>query len=391
MSGGIVLKLMAEGEAPLVDVVFIHGLTGSAIETWMSEESSEFWPLWLCEDLERLNIYTLGYPASLTGKWSKKEMNLFERAITALEFFAARKIGNRPVVFVTHSLGGLLAKIIIRTSCQSDDPDYVKVAKAVRQVFFLATPHTGAILAKIGKVIPGSSSHIKVLANEIGFLEDLNNHYRNFHKEKDDLSTKIYYETYKTKGAAIVVSKESADPGLGVQATALDKDHLNICKPEDRDDIVYQSILRHISNLLEEIKESSNDGELKGTNYQNKSEFDRRDLHQKLIDADRENEYNYANDAQSTFAREYRKLGLLDTAKDDYDALLAEVETRFITHVFHPHICSGAADEVVRDAIQNKVIDALAMKPLGGSKFSAKSVWDAIYYLTEQCHLKWDS
>lgn len=390
MSGGIVLKLMAEGESPLIDVVFIHGLTGSPIETWISEDDEDFWPRWLQEDLNRLNIYTLGYPASLTGKWSNKEMNLFERAITALELFAAKGIGNRPIVFVTHSLGGLLAKIIIRSSCQSDDKDYVKVAKAVRQVFFLATPHTGATLAKIGKVIPGASSHIAVLANETGFLEDLNNHYRNFSNERDDLSTKIYYEKFKTGNAAIVVSKESADPGLGIQATALDKDHLNICKPQDRDDIVYLSISRHISNLLDDLKEDSQDGEVKGTDYQLKSELDRRDLLQKLIDADREHEYGYANDAQSTFARVYRRLGLFDTAKQDYDELLAEVETRFIAHVFHPLICSGANDEAIRDAIQNKVIDPLSLKQMGKSKFSAKSVWEALYFLTEQCHLKWD-
>ncbi len=55
-----------------------------------------------------------------------------------------------------------------------------------------------------------------------------------------------------------------------------------------------------------------------------------------------EAEYDYANDAQNKFARGYAKTGLYTAAKEDHDALLAEIETRFVTHVFHPHICKDA-------------------------------------------------
>src|SRR5690606_3599249 len=91
----------------LVDVIFIHGLTGDAQNTWISEKDGVFWPTWLGSDLKYLNIYTLGYPSSLFEKWAKKEMDIFERAGNVLEYLAALDIGHKPIVFITHSLGGI--------------------------------------------------------------------------------------------------------------------------------------------------------------------------------------------------------------------------------------------------------------------------------------------
>ena len=337
-------------------------------------------------------MYSLGYPASVLRKPVKKEMDLFERAGNVLERFAGYGIGERPIVFVAHSLGGILVKMVLRKSCASDDQDWRRVAESTRLVFFLATPHLGSELANLGKAIPYTSKHVALLANEVGLLEDLNGHYRAFANNREDLTTVAYYEKHATKGV-VVVSRESADPGVaGATPIAVDKDHINICKPSDSEDTVYMGVKRRIQKLLQLAEESDYvPGSATLTeDYEEKSTEDRRDLHQKLMDAGREHEYGYANNAQNRFARRYTKTGLLTAAREDHDNLLSEVETRFVMHVYHPLICQSASDEAIAAALQDRVIGPLAGKSIGGTKFAAKSVLSALYFLTEQCYIRWD-
>jgi predicted alpha/beta hydrolase family esterase len=105
------------------DVIFVHGLTGDPVDTWSSdgvtEKEGSYWPRWLVTDLPHLNFYTLGFPASLFAQWAKKEMNLYQRSKNVLELLASYDFGARPIVFVCHSLGGLLVKQILRTAKES--------------------------------------------------------------------------------------------------------------------------------------------------------------------------------------------------------------------------------------------------------------------------------
>lgn len=76
------------------DVIFIHGITGDPVATWMSSGSDDpagdFWPHWVHADFPNTNIYALGYPASLFGQWAKKEMGLYERAKATLIYGGKR-------------------------------------------------------------------------------------------------------------------------------------------------------------------------------------------------------------------------------------------------------------------------------------------------------------
>ena len=379
-------------DCPLLDVVFVHGLTGDPHDTWCTDPGKTFWPRWFQDDLERISVYTLGYPASLFEKRANKDMDMFERAQNVLERFAGIGIGKKPIAFVTHSLGGILVKMVLRKSSESVDADWKLVSKATRLVIFISTPHTGQPMAAIAKLIPGMSRNVKLLANNSGILEDLNQHYRNLTSERKDITTAVYYEKHATKGV-VVVPKASADPGISkVEPVPVDKDHINICKPPDNNDTVYLGIKRHIHRTLQTLQGATDgDGDLAWTDdYGAPSINDRRDLLQKLIDAGREHEYDYVNAAQNRFARVYTKTGLLAAAREDHENLLSEIETRFVTHVYHPLICKSAHDSEVRNSLQEKVIDPLVGRNIGTTSFSARSVLDGLYFLTEQCHIRWD-
>ena len=98
-------------ETPLADVIFVHGLKGNAHDTWVWERNAEeFWPAHLAEECGSVNVYSLGYPASVLKGWAQKEMDLFERAASALDYIVSCEIGQRPLVLIGHSMGGLLIK-----------------------------------------------------------------------------------------------------------------------------------------------------------------------------------------------------------------------------------------------------------------------------------------
>ena len=393
MSDEAKLELICAAGSPVVDVVFVHGLTGDAKQTWTNVATNGFWPTWLHEELEKISVYSLGYPASALGKPAKKEMGLFERAGNVLELFAGFGIGERPIAFVAHSLGGILVKMVLRKSCEAEEKEWRRVSESTKLVFFLATPHLGSELSNFAKAIPYTSKHVTLLANEVGLLEDLNGHYRAFANGRADLTTVAYYETHLTK-VFVVVSSASADPGVaGTTPIAVDKGHIDICKPGNMEDTVYIGVKRRIQKLVQMTEESAyeSSGSTLAEDYEEKSTEDRRDLHQKLMEAGREHEYAYANNAQNAFARRFTKMGLLTAAREDHNNLLSEVETRFVTQVYHPLICKSASNEAVAAALQERVIDMLAGKSIGGTKFDAKSVLSALYFLTEQCYIQWDA
>ncbi len=88
MSAEFSFERKHQSDDALVDVIFIHGLTGDSTATWSNKDGG-FWPTWLHEDLNRINVYTLGYPSDLLGKWAKKEMTLYERAKSILDYLAS--------------------------------------------------------------------------------------------------------------------------------------------------------------------------------------------------------------------------------------------------------------------------------------------------------------
>jgi hypothetical protein len=89
-------------------IIFAHGLGGHHHATWQIEPKSieTFWPSWLAEELQ-VEVRALEYDASPSG-WHGSTMPLFDRAKNVLTEFEARELTGAPIVFICHSLGGLL-------------------------------------------------------------------------------------------------------------------------------------------------------------------------------------------------------------------------------------------------------------------------------------------
>ncbi|MDJ0726286.1 MAG: hypothetical protein QNJ38_14325 [Prochloraceae cyanobacterium] len=240
------------------DVIFVHGLGGNAKGTWHLQEKQDddFWPFWLGEDLQKegqeVNIWSLKYQVE-PFRWKGNTMPLFDRANNCLDVLDSYEIGDRPIVFITHSLGGLLVKQMLCNALQFGTDEWKLILKQTKGIVFLSTPHSGSDLATwidyIGKIL-GSSVSVKELQANDSRLRDLNLTYRN-NSQLKNIPIKVYCENQKTLGI-LVVNKTSADPGIpGVIPIPLDCDHISISKLESRDLVSYRNIKKFVKkNLL---------------------------------------------------------------------------------------------------------------------------------------------
>jgi len=367
------------------------------VDTWSANGTSEpeggYWPKWLAADLPQFNYYTLGYPASVFAQWAKKEMNLYQRSINALEILAGYNFGNRPLVFICHSLGGLLVKQIIRTARDSTDQSYLRIAESIKGILFLATPHNGSSLANLLRLFSGcfSSTHVEKLSSDSSDLNELNASFRSFCESREIYITS-YHEMFKTRGASIVVDEKSADPGVKASIPIpVDADHAGICKPGSRSAIVYLSVSRKLKEWIPSTQISSivDQSLFEDDQLEEENPSDRRDLLEKMSSAGREHEYSFANESQNKFARSFISQGLKTTTTTIHRNLLADIEQRFQSLIYHPLICSGADTKTILAAVQTEVITPLAIK-YAENKATEKTIRNALYFLTERCHIRWD-
>ncbi|HEV7484972.1 MAG TPA: hypothetical protein VGQ65_04775 [Thermoanaerobaculia bacterium] len=168
-------------------------------------------------------------------------MALPDRAGQVLDRMVQKHLGERPLLFICHSLGGLLVKQILHKADDADDdPKKKQVAAQTRAVLFLATPHNGAELASLldaFRTLFGTTVSIDDLRAHDAHLLDLFNWYRN-HSLGLGIRTVTYYETRPVMGVLPIVNATSSQAGVGSDAVPLDENHLSIAKPRDRDEQV---------------------------------------------------------------------------------------------------------------------------------------------------------
>lgn len=234
------------------EVIFIHGLGGDHLTTWQIKDVPDsFWPTWISQDFKNIRVWSLGYPSAAT-KWTMSggDMSLTERASNILEYLGNMEIGKLPLIFIVHSLGGLLVKQILRLSHDFGyNGRWSNIVRNTVGIIFIATPHSGSNLANLGSALRlyRSTKLTNDLKADCPHLRELGMWYS---KYADDLgiSTKAYYEKEKI-GSVLVVNETSADPKVrNCFPIPLDGDHFSVCKPKKKGSLLYLGI----SNFLEE-------------------------------------------------------------------------------------------------------------------------------------------
>ncbi|MCL2928620.1 MAG: hypothetical protein MGG37_11690 [Trichodesmium sp. MAG_R01] len=251
---------------PKGDVIFVHGLAGHPWATWHPQNQSDntnidFWPFWLGETLLDkkidVNIWSFGYEAP-GFKYFGQGMSRFDQASNLLKYLEVHHIGDRPFIFVAHSLGGLIVKEVIRSA--QNFPQYQTIIEQVQGIVFLSTPHTGAHLTNLIQNISfltRPTVNIKELQEHSPELRHLNEWYRQ-NVDKLGIKTKAFRAT-KPMNGILVVDEDSSNPGLiNAKTVPVSKNHISIAKPE-KSDLVYLSTIKFCEEVFPQISNSNND------------------------------------------------------------------------------------------------------------------------------------
>jgi hypothetical protein len=235
------LERVGGGDNPTCDIVFVHGLDGGPHKTWQHDRSEigDYWPSWVAEAHPEAAVWTVGYEAA-TSAWFGNDMPIMRRAKTILARLAPNDIGQRPLAFVTHSMGGIIVKQMLRLAEANKHKRYHDFAENTKLLVFVAVPHQGSRLADyleaLRVVFRPADSARDLRANSL-WLCDLNEWFRIF-VESRQLEVVSFHEEAKTRGVW-VVPHESADFGFpGHLSIGETLDHIQISKPLNRDSLI---------------------------------------------------------------------------------------------------------------------------------------------------------
>lgn len=249
-------------------LVFIHGLDGDVQTTWMTnpKDPKTLWPKWLGID-KGCPVWLLGYGAQ-TSRWKADAMPLQRQATAILDRLSNEpRLLEGPLILIGHSLGGLVIKTLLQHAMSRNTDRHKKVAKNIKGIVFIGTPHFGSWLATLATRfrLIRANPQVKDLCKDEANLETLNQYFIPLLKELD-IKTRVFVETQPLRIPIIgrflpgipVVSPSSSDAHIPNEVgIPIEENHRSICKLKNRDDDIYRSLL----SLVDEIQALSANNE----------------------------------------------------------------------------------------------------------------------------------
>ncbi|KAI0904415.1 ribonuclease-like protein p/mrp subunit [Ustulina deusta] len=271
---GAALTVVYRGENPDVDIVAVHGINGDAFNTFSTKSNNRFWlgdHDMLPRDVPNSRIMTYRYPASvatLLGGTSSDRILQHAQTMVA-ELVADRELEDateRPIIFVCHSLGGIIVKraLVYSASRTSRHINHLhSIYVSTYGLLFFGTPHQGSGTANLvtfaqriidvlipSKLVDTQAQLLDALREGSEVLQEITD---NFAPLMKDLRIYFFWEQEKTDlGYKLdyVVSESSAAPILdNTDRAGLRADHRNMCRFTSRNapgyNLVASSLLRY--------------------------------------------------------------------------------------------------------------------------------------------------
>ncbi|KAL5588577.1 hypothetical protein FOBRF1_015105 [Fusarium oxysporum] len=257
-----------------IDIVFVHGLKGDCQKTWTDKSSGNPWPKTLLPlEIETARILTYSYDSTVTGKDDVPSQNRISNhaynLVTALA--SLRQSDNtteRPIIFVCHSLGGLVCQDALVTAKQRSEQHLQDIVNFTRGVIFLGTPHHGSSLAKIGELVSRSvglvketnSDIVQVLTRDSEVLARIQDSFQALlmTRSKDEASMidiTCFYEELPTKRFGVIVPKHSAIlPGY--ISIGIHKNHAEMTKFSNSGEPGFVAICGELKRWMKRIQQT---------------------------------------------------------------------------------------------------------------------------------------
>ncbi|KAJ1322975.1 ankyrin repeat domain-containing protein 50 [Microdochium nivale] len=264
--------------SPVADIVFVHGLTGGSHNTWCRQTSTGdvYWPQDLLpkeQNMPNVRILTFGYNAEVLGNFWKPAVSN-----NSVMHHAENLVGwvtqvreqsdslERPLVFVMHSLGGLVVQAALDHSRGHHKLRLQKMESATVGLCFMGTPHFGSPKADWGALAAmllkttatTNTSLIKTLKSNSPALENIQRRFYGILEARKASQTRIditcFYEELAMPGLGVIVPRSSAiiqsEDACGINAN-----HQDMVRYKDAEDPGYQRVVGDLCSWLSKLKE----------------------------------------------------------------------------------------------------------------------------------------
>lgn len=247
----------SRSDRPNATICFVHGITGDQHYTWtykrLLSRQSLFWPAALADDFPDADILNVSYDSHLFRPNHLSLDDFTQQLIALLE----EKNRSDNIIFICHSMGGLIAKNVFRLI--SVNPGNSTLGPVFFHYIFFATPHLGAAsqFDSYAHFFRGRLTYQWLLSVN----EQLSRINRDFleYINKYNIQVECFIETlpylpYKLNAITyyyfgfIIVERDSASlpmaRNIGVYA-----DHVDVCKLNNKTSDVYFRIKSIINNV----------------------------------------------------------------------------------------------------------------------------------------------
>ncbi|KAI1416004.1 hypothetical protein F5Y13DRAFT_186857 [Hypoxylon sp. FL1857] len=252
----------SESDRPLVDVLFIHGLTGDSFRTWYHSSSGVYWPRdFISKSLPDARVMTFGYDADVTnlfGAVGQGTLQSYAETLVA-QLTALRRDedsgSRRETIIIAHSLGGLVAEKAICMSAQWHDEAYKQLDETVAGIAFIGTPHQGSTIADYASIVTRALTLgslglkrinkriLETLRPDSEVLADLQWSFRQWlQKREKDVSIACFFEEHELPVAGIIVPERSAKLE-GYLCLPIPNNHSDMPKFEDETNHGYRLLV----------------------------------------------------------------------------------------------------------------------------------------------------
>ncbi|KAG5767625.1 hypothetical protein H9Q72_004619 [Fusarium xylarioides] len=184
------------GQKDLVDLVFVHGLGGNLRTTWKQEGTTEPWftkPEFLGRLKDSVRVLSFGYNAHRFGDVANTR--IIHHANDLLRNLVLKRLDHpdRPLIFIAHSLGGLVVKRAILLCATNDDWKAIK--QATKSIIFMGTPHMGSEKAEDLVVVQKLASLMKL---QTAVATNLTKELRAFSNSVQDINMEFTIDVHRS-------------------------------------------------------------------------------------------------------------------------------------------------------------------------------------------------
>ncbi|KGO38488.1 hypothetical protein PEX1_014980 [Penicillium expansum] len=262
--GAIGMKVLSDPSNADLDIIFVHGLTGNREKTW-THENGTLWPRdLLSKDLSTARIMTFGYDVDIFSFTSITFSDrLYDHSQSLAYAIVSQRIdcSSRPILFIAHSLGGLVCQQALVLSNSIDG--LWAISSSAIGIIFMGTPQYGSSLAFYREKL-AKGMNIVYTANRdmVGALHPDSNNVQLAGNEfqamlrRGDLALKVFcfFEAKDMNGIVGKIVEEHSAVLRGYENGSIDADHYNITKFGSHGDAGYGLVRSIITGWLHESR-----------------------------------------------------------------------------------------------------------------------------------------